>query len=202
MLPDSTYYYTRTKAPSFPMSSNILVFVTDVDLGKEGALRAVNTEVTAALPQLRSLANQGASDLWIYPDSNSASANSEPSGPNTLSTSSKLNLRWISHASRSVTAYPIESVNGSVPTGAPETSGGTQRKKASKELEYWRYVEKHPAHTALVQGAKEEATHGLTWQHTGEVIVALLGERWIQTYFRLVVASRPPYSQRVHARRV
>jgi hypothetical protein len=175
VLPDSTYYYTRTMAPSIPLSNNILTLVTNLDLGKEGVLQAVKAEIAAVLPHFRSLTNQGASDLWIYDDSDSTSVKSESSSPNTLPT--KLNLRWILHASRSVMAYPIENANGSVPTSAAETAEETERRKASGELAYWQYIEKHPAHTPLAQGAKEEAKNGLTWSYTGELIVSGPGEQ-------------------------
>jgi len=193
MLPDSTYYYTRT------MARNVLTLVTDLDLGKEGVLKAVTVEIASDLPRLGSLTNQGACDLWIY---GSVGVKSEPSDSNTSPTSSKLKLRWISHASRSVMAHRLEKANGTVPTGAVEAAEETERKKASRELEYWQYIEKHPAHTALVQGAKEEAIDGLTWSDTGEPMVALPGEKWVKIYFRLGVASRAPYSQRVHPRGV
>lgn len=202
-LLDNTYYYTRTMTPSFPMSSDIFTLVTDLDLRKEGVLKFVKAEIATALPQLRSFTNQGASDLWICADSDPASVTSEPSGPNTPPTTSHTNLRWISHGSRSVTVYPKGTANGVIPTSPEETPEETERKQASAELEYWQYIEKHPAHTSLTQGAKEEAVQGLTWSHAGELIfVALPDETWIQTHFRLVVASRPPYSQRVHARGV
>ena len=173
MLPDGNHYYTRTMAPSVPLSSDTLTLVTDLDLGKEGVLKTVKTEIAAALPQLRSLTNQGASDIWIHADSNSTNAGPEPSGPNTSPASPNSNLRWIAHASRSVMAYPIGQANGSVPTGAVETAEETEMKKASRELAYWQYIEKHPAHIALAQGAKEEAIHGLTWSYTGGPIVSL-----------------------------
>ena len=173
MLPDGNYYYTRTMAPSVPLSSDTLTLVTDLDLGKEGVLKTVKTEIAAALPQLRSLTNQGASDLWIHSDSDSTGVESEPSSSNAPPTAAKANLQWISHTSRSVMAYPMEKANGSIVEGAVETAEATEMKKASRELAYWQYIEKHPAHTALVQGAKEEAVHGLTWSYTGAPIVAL-----------------------------
>jgi hypothetical protein len=192
MLPGGNCYYTRTMAPSSPTRSDNFTLVTDLDLGKEGVLPSVKAEVAAALPHLRGFTNQGAADLWIDGDSNSASATSELSS--TPPTTSKTNLRWISHASRSVMVYPIETANGLVPTSPVEGTEETERKKASTELAYWQYIEKHPAHTILVQGAKEEAVHGLTWSHTGELIVTLPDKTWINTHFRLVTASRPPYS--------
>lgn len=202
MLPDRTYYYTRTMAPSVPMSGDSFTLVTDLDLGKEGVLKSVKAEVASTLPQLRRFTNQGASDLWIYADSNSARVRSEPSGSNTPYTTSKTTLRWISHASRSVVVFPIETANGVVSTSPVEGTEETERKKASTELAYWQYIENHPVHTTLVQGAKEEAIHALTWSHTGELIVASPDETLIKTHFRLAIASRPPCSQRVHARGV
>ena len=199
MLPDRTYYYTRTMAPSVPMSSDSFTLVTDLDLGKEGVLKSVKDEVAAALPRLRRHSNQGSFDLWIYTDSDSTGVNSNPSGPDTPS---KINLRWVSHASRSVAVYPIETANGGVSTSLVEAAEETEKKKASTELAYWQYIEKHPAHTTLPQGAKEEAIHALTWSHTGELIVASPDDARTKQHFRLVVASRPSCSQRVHARGV
>jgi hypothetical protein len=202
MLPHNAYYYTRTMAPSVPMSGDTFTLVTDLDLGKEGVLRSVKAEVAAALPQLRRITNQGASDLWIYADSGSASVKPEPEGPNIPHTTSNTHLCWISHASRSVVAYPIEAANGVVSTSPVEGTEETERKKASTELAYWQYIENHPAHTTLAQGAKEEAVHALTWSHTGELIITSINDTLINTYLRLVIASRPPCSQRVQARRV
>ena len=172
ILPDKTYYYTRTMAPSIPMSSDSFTLVTDLDLGKEGVLKSVKDEVAAALPRLRRYSNKGAFDLWIYTDSDSTGINTKPSDSNTAPTTSKINLRWISHASRSVTVYPIETANGVVSTSLVEGAEETEKKKASMELAYWQYIEKHPAHTTLPQGAKEEAVHALTWSHTGELVVS------------------------------
>ena len=184
------------------MSSDSFTLVTDLDLGKEGVLKTVKDEVAAALPQLRRYSNQGSFDLWIYNDSDSTGIKSKPSGPNTPLTTSKVNLRLVSHTSRSVAVYPIETANGGISTSLVEGAEETERKKASMELAYWQYIEKHPAHTTLSQGAKEEAIHALTWSHTGELIVTSPGETWTKIHFRLVVASRPSCSQRVHARGV
>ena len=204
-LPQRTYYYTRTMAPSTPLSSDGFTIVTDLDLGlgNEGVLESVEDEVAAALLQLRRYSNKGSFDLWIYTNSDSTGVNSEPSGPNTPPTASKINLQWISHASRSVAVYPIETANGVISTSLVEGAEEIERKKqASMELAYWQYIEKHPAHTTLAQGAKEEAIHALTWSHIGELIVASPDEMWAKTHLRLVVASRPSCSQRVHARGV
>jgi hypothetical protein len=205
ILLDATYYYTRTMALGFPMSSNSFTLVTNLDLGKEGVLGSVEAEVADALQSLRSFTKQGAFDLLVYADSDSAGVKSESSGTSTPPT--KTNLRWISHASRSVLAHPIEIeieieiANGVVSTTPVEGTEETERKNASTELAYWQYIENHPAHITLAQGAKEEAVHALT-SHTGELIVTSPDEILIKTYFRLVIAPRPPCSQRVQARRV
>ena len=185
MLPHRTYYYTRTMAPSVPMSGDSFTLVTDLDLGKEGVLKYVKTEVAAALPQLRRITNHGASDLWIYADSGSASVKPEPSGSDIPHTTPKANLRWISHASRTVVAYPIETANGVVSTSPVEGTEEAERKKASTELAYWQYIEDHPAHTILAQGAKEEAVQALTWSHAGELIVTSLHEALIKNYLQI-----------------
>ena len=182
------------------MSSDSFTLVTDLDLGKEGVLKSVKDEVAAALPRLRRYSNQGSFDLWIYTDSDSTGVQSNPS--NTPLITSKVNLRWVSHTFRSVAVYPIETANGGVSTSPVEGAEEIEKKKASMELAYWQYIEKHPAHVTLAQGAKEEAIHALTWSHTGELIAASPDETWTKTRFRLVVASRPSCSQRVHARGV
>jgi len=201
-LPHRTYYYTRTVAPSVPMGGDSFTLVTDSDLEKEGVLKSVEAEVADVLLQPRGFTNQGAFDLWVYADSDSIGVKSESSGTNTPSTTSKINLRWISHASRTVVAYPVETANNVVSTSPVAGAEETERKKASTELAYWEYIENHPAHTILAQGAKEEAVDALKWSHTGELIVTSLHETLIKTYFRLVIASRPPCSQCVRARGV
>src|SRR5258706_8490025 len=149
ILPDKTFYYTRTMAPSIPMSSDSFTLVTDLDLGKEGVLKSVKDEVAAALPRLRRYSNQGAFDLWIYTNSHSTGVESKPSGSSTPPTPSKINLRWISHAPRSVAVYPIEAANGVASTSPVEGAEEMERKKASMALAYWQNIEKHPAHTTL-----------------------------------------------------
>jgi len=185
MLPHRTYYYTRTMAPSVPMGGDSFTLVTDSDLEKEGVLKSVEAEVAYALLHLRSFTNQGTFDLWVYADSDSIGVKSESSGTNTPPTTSKINLRWISHAYRTVVAYPVETSKNVVSTSPVAGTEETERKKASTELAYWEYIENHPAHITLAQEAKEEAVHALTWSHTGELIVTSLQETLIKNYLQI-----------------
>lgn len=77
---------------------------------------------------------------------------------------------WINHYRRSISKSPSTSAKPAEDSDATTLVDGpeeNEREKLVRALEYWSYIEKHPAHGVLVAGAKREALDGLTWSFAG-----------------------------------
>lgn len=181
ILPDgSCYYALHMSSPASPQHlkmptpitvSPTVTVVADYDLREPAILKRVCEEMRtlikselpgSSVPQ----STEGGWELWLHRPLDHELQTSDATCPSIAHT-------WINHARRLLSSRPLAAdvppgMDGDAVTLVDSVREDDNREKLVKELMYWSFVEKHPAHGILDPAARREATEGLTWSYAGK----------------------------------
>ncbi|KAG8774002.1 hypothetical protein FRC16_005233, partial [Serendipita sp. 398] len=179
--------HLRMPSPIFisppPPQPPTVTVVADYDLRNQQILKRVceemRTLIKMELPAGSSSDRASGWELWLHRPLGYIPSHLDTTRPPIVHT-------WVNHARRLLAPRPLGTVelppreDGDVVTlvngygkssttsvGVAGPSNGlvveTDRERLSKELAYWAFVERHPAHGILNETARREALEGLTW---------------------------------------
>lgn len=165
-LPKTSKLPLPSPAPS-TLEHSVSV-VADFDLHDLPLLRRVcemmeeilKTEVPTSNPL------EGNWELWLHRPTNTETYNAARP---------PITHTWVNHTRRLLVNRPLASKppteDGDSKTLVDEAIQESERERLVRELAYWGYVERHPAHSSLVAGARREALEGLTWSYAGKFLL-------------------------------
>ncbi|KAG8844738.1 hypothetical protein FRB91_002350 [Serendipita sp. 411] len=179
--------HLRMPSPIFisppPPQPPTVTVVADYDLRNQQILKRVceemRTLIKMELPAGSSSDRASGWELWLHRPLGYIPSHLDTTRPPIVHT-------WVNHTRRLLAPRPLGTVelppreDGDVVTlvngygkssttsvGVAGPSNGpvveTDRERLSKELAYWAFVERHPAHGILNETARREALEGLTW---------------------------------------
>jgi len=182
ILPDTSYYFAlhvsspmspqHLKMPT-PVSSSppSVTVVADYDLRDQAILKYVCEEMRTLIKLELPTTDMDSSDdsgweLWLHRPLGFEPSKLDESRPPIVHT-------WINHTRRTLAPRPYGAI-GLPPHSDGDSitlvSGGQEEgdyERLLKELAYWSFIEKHPAHGMVSPNARREALEGLTWSYAG-----------------------------------
>jgi len=183
ILPDTSHYFAlHVSSPMSPQhlkmptpvttSPPTVTVVADYDLRDQAVLKRVCEEMRAIvkleLPTSELASpDEGGWELWLHRPLGFEPSKLDETRPPIVHT-------WVNHNRRSLAPRPYGAV-GLPPKSDGDSitlaSGTTQEEgdyeRLLKELAYWSFIEKHPAHGMVSPSARREALEGLTWSYAG-----------------------------------
>jgi hypothetical protein len=156
-------------------ASPTVTVVADFDLRDSAILRKVCEEMRALIkmelpPAHNSFAysDHDGWELWLHRPIGYEPSKLDETRPAIIHT-------WINHSRRTLSPRPLDTVDLPPSEGEDAVTlvdGHFEEKsyeKLAKELAYWAFVEKHPAHGRLPMKAKKDAVESLTWSYAGKI---------------------------------
>lgn len=160
-------------APSPPT----VTVVADYDLRNPPILKYVCEEMRSVikmeLPVPGSFTlDEDVWELWLHRPTGYEPTKADSSRPSITHT-------WVNHARRALVPRPFGMIgqplleDSDSKTAVDSTTEENDRDRLAKELAYWSFVERHPAHGVVSSDARKEALEGLTWTYAGEYAASL-----------------------------
>ena len=185
ILPDTSYYFAlHVSSPMSPQhlkmptptatSPPTVTVVADYNLRDQGILKRVCEEMRALvkleLPSSDMHSPDAGWELWLHRPRGYVPSKLDENYPPIVHT-------WVNHTKRSLAPRPYGAV------GLPPKNDGdsitlvngpqeeNDYERLLRELAYWSFIEKHPAHGMVSHTARQEAMEGLTWSYAGMYFV-------------------------------
>ncbi|PVG01198.1 hypothetical protein CPB86DRAFT_727887 [Serendipita vermifera] len=187
VLPDSSVYFVlHVSSPASPQhlkmptpitASPTVTVVADFDLRDSAILKKVCEEMRALIkmelpPAHNSFAyapDHDGWELWLHRPIGYGPSKLDETRPAIIHT-------WVNHTHRTLSPRPLNTVDlppsedGDAVTLVDGHFEERNYEKLAKELAYWAFVEKHPAHERLPLKAKKDAVESLTWSYADRLL--------------------------------
>ncbi|CAG8590492.1 9182_t:CDS:10, partial [Acaulospora colombiana] len=187
VLPDSSIYFVlHVSSPASPQhlkmptpitASPTVTVVADFDLRDPAILKKVCEEMRTLIKmELPSAHNSFAYapdhdgwELWLHRPIDYDPSKLDEKRPAIIHT-------WVNHSQRTLSPRPLDTVDlppsedGDAVTLVDGHFEERNYEKLAKELVYWAFVEKHPAHGRLPLKAKKDAVESLTWSYADRLL--------------------------------